>query len=68
MSADGHLILLPCLLTLKLHSLGLKIKNKNHRNLEFSPYGHMYKPECLMAYKLGLGGKKKKKKNYVAIN
>lgn len=38
---------------------------KNHRNLEFSPYSHMYKPECSMAYKLGF---EKKKKNYVAIN
>lgn len=31
---------------------------KNHRNLEFSPYSHMYKPECSMAYKLGFEKKK----------
>lgn len=37
---------------------------KNHRNLEFFPYSHMYKPECSMAYKLGFG----EKRNYVAIN
>lgn len=61
MSADGHLILLPCLLTLKLHILGLKITEI----WNFPLIVTCINQSVLWPTNLVL---KKKKKNYVAIN
>lgn len=60
MSADGHLILLPCLLTLKLHILGLKLTEI----WNFSLIITCINQSVLWPANLVLG----EKRNYVAIN